>query len=338
MENKLKELIDSSGNILITSHVSPDPDSICSILLLGLTLEANFPDKKINMVCEEMVDNLNFLPGYEKIKSQPLAESVDAKDLIILVDAMNFARCTRGDASTISQKVKDGNIAVVIIDHHEAVEVEENKLYINDKYPAAAEQVYKTCFKDLGLKKPDGYAEITMAGLYSDTGSFTFLNDNFKETLGLVSELLDASVKIEDIKTKLYQYSESQIKVVAELANNISHDDSYTYSYLSDDFVADWLASGKDLPTMHTATKIFIDNFIRNIDGRLWGFIFYKNPHLGPNIYSVSFRSVGGHPNVSALAAKISGGGHKGAAGARVEANSLQEAKQKIQKVISDTI
>jgi phosphoesterase RecJ-like protein len=335
MENKLKKLIENSNNILVTSHVSPDPDSICSILLLGLTLEINFPDKKISMVSEELANNLNFLPGIEKIKSQALAEVVENKDLIIIVDAMNFTRCTRGDYKEIGQSVKEKNIPIVIIDHHEAVEVVDNILYINDKYPAAVEQVHKTCFKDLGLKKPDKYAEITMAGLYSDTGSFTYLNGHYKDTLILIGELLEHGVIIETIKNKLYQYTKGQMKVVAELANNIEVSEDYTYTYLSDDFVDTWVASAKDLSEMHTATKIFIDNFIRNIEGRLWGFLIYKDSRIGNNMYSISFRSVGGQPDVMSIAVKLNGGGHKAASGAKVDADNIKEAILKTKNVIA---
>jgi phosphoesterase RecJ-like protein len=334
----LKVLIEKSENILISSHVSPDPDSISSILLLGLTLDVNFPDKQINMVSEELPDNLNFLPGFEKIKSQPLTEAIMGKDLIIIVDAMNFGRCTRADAKAISQNVKNSTIPIVIIDHHEQVDVEDNAAYINESYPAAVEQVYKTCFEDLKLNKPDGYADITMAGLYSDTGGFTYLNGHYKETLGLIGDLLDAGTTIEGIKNKLYQYTQMQMGVVAELAKNTNHHNNYSYTYLSDNFVNDWEESKKPLQQMHTATKIFTDNFIRNIEGRQWGFIVYKDSRLGVNTYSISFRSVGGNPNVSAIASKLQGGGHKAASGARVEAQNLDEAIQKVHKTIAESI
>jgi phosphoesterase RecJ-like protein len=86
--SKLKELLESSGKILITSHISPDPDSVSSMLLLGTTLELNYPDKQINIVSEELPDDLEFLSGYSKIRKQPLIEAIEETDLIIMVDAM----------------------------------------------------------------------------------------------------------------------------------------------------------------------------------------------------------------------------------------------------------
>jgi phosphoesterase RecJ-like protein len=333
---KLKDLINGSDNILITSHVSPDPDSICSILLLGLTLKTNYPDKKISMVSEEPANSLKFLPGYNKIKIQHLADAIEGQDLIIVVDAMNFRRCTRGNHQAISQKIKDNNIKLAIIDHHEPVDVEDNAVYINEVYPAAVEQVYNTLLGKLNLKKPVGFAEVTLTGLYSDTGGFTYLNGHYKETLALIGELMDEGIKIEDLKSRLYQYSEPQMEVLSEMLKNISHQDDYTYTYITDAFIDSWSNSGKPLEELHTATKIFTDNFIRNIEGRLWGFIVYQDSRLGENIYSISLRSVGGKPNVADIAVKLNGGGHKAAAGARVQAKSVEEAVQKIQNVISE--
>jgi phosphoesterase RecJ-like protein len=338
MEEKLRQLINQSSKILIISHVSPDPDSISSTLLLGLTLESNFPDKQIIMNSEELPDNLSFLPGFKNIQNKKLEDAINDIGLIIIVDAMNFGRCTRGDHQALSQKVKEENITVAIIDHHEAVGVEDNAAYINQGYPAAVEQAYETLFNQLGLKKPAGYAEITMAGLYADTGGFTYLNGRYKETLTLIGELLDAGTKIEDIKNKLYQYSKRQLKVVAELATNTSHKDDYTYTFLSDEFVKDWANSGQPLTSMHTATKIFTDNFIRNIEGRKWGFIIYRDYRLGENIYSISLRSVGGTPDVTTIAVKMDGGGHKAASGARIQASNINEAIEKVHKIISETI
>jgi phosphoesterase RecJ-like protein len=333
---KLKDLITKSHRVLITSHVSPDPDSICSILLLGTTLKTNYPDKIITMFSEEPADSLSYLHGAKDIESGSLMNYVvdNQPDLIIIVDAMNFVRCSRNDAEKISQHVKDKNIPLVIIDHHEPVGVEQNEIYINDVYPAAVQQVYETCFIELQLRKPQGFDETTMTGLYSDTGGFAFLNDQYQKTLELVKELLDAGVRIEKIKNKLQTYTQKQMKVLAELASNVSHEDDYNYTYLSDAFVDKWINDDNNLQELFNATKIFQDSFIRNIGGRTWGFMVYKNVQLGDNCYSVSLRSVGGTPDVSSIATKMDGGGHKGASGARVKAANVEEAIKKVQAAI----
>lgn len=324
--NRLKELIENSPKILITSHVSPDPDSICSILLLGTTLEANYPDKQIIMHSEELPENIDFLPGYHKIKKQPLVEAIDEVELIIIVDAMNFARCSRKDFEQISQTVKEKNIPVAIIDHHEPVDIEENAVYINQGYPAAVEQVYEVCFKALACKKPEGWAEITMVGLYSDTAGFTYLNDNFQDTLDLASELISVGMRVEYIKNKLNQYKLEDIKAIGEVLANTKVENGYTYSYIGDEFMREWLESGKSEAALQIGIKFFTDQFARNVEGNKWGFAVYKDLLAGDGVYSVSFRSLNGVKDVAGLARKFNGGGHKGAAGAKLQASSVEEA------------
>jgi nanoRNase/pAp phosphatase (c-di-AMP/oligoRNAs hydrolase) len=52
-------------------------------------------------------------------------------------------------------------------------------------------------------------------------------------------------------------------------------------------------------------------------------------------MYSISFRSVGGQPDVMSIATKLNGGGHKAASGAKVDAENIKEAIQKTKKVIA---
>jgi phosphoesterase RecJ-like protein len=333
--SKLKELLESSGKILITSHISPDPDSVSSMLLLGTTLELNYPDKQINIVSEELPDDLEFLSGYSKIRKQPLIEAIEETDLIIMVDAMHFGRCTRADSIALSNKAKEKNVPLVIIDHHQPDDVEQNAVYINQGFPAAVQEIYDVCFKQLNLQQPEGAAETTMAGLYSDTGGFVYLNESYKKTLELISELLDSGVKIEAVRNKLNQYSEDQMRVVGELAKNLTHGENYSYSFIEDTFVQEWQANAKEPRNLNIGSKIFLNNFIRNIDGRQWGFIVFHDPLLGDDGYSVSLRTEAGKIDVSLIAQKLNGGGHKAASGGKVHAASVEEAIVKIKEAFS---
>src|SRR3972149_11869641 len=100
MINQFKSLIKNSQKILITSHISPDPDSVCSTLLLAQALQSNFSDKEVVINLEELPEGLEFLKGFERIHNKPLDESLRSfrPDLFIILDANSFARCTRPDA------------------------------------------------------------------------------------------------------------------------------------------------------------------------------------------------------------------------------------------------
>jgi nanoRNase/pAp phosphatase (c-di-AMP/oligoRNAs hydrolase) len=56
-----------------------------------------------------------------------------------------------------------------------------------------------------------------------------------------------------------------------------------------------------------------------------------------PGLYGVSLRSVNGTKDVSKIANQLGGGGHKGASGARFEAEDIDAALEKVKQVI-DTL
>ena len=142
---KFRKLLNSSRKILITSHISPDPDAVCSVLLLGTTLQLNFPDKKIAMVLEEKpARDLSFLNGYKKIEFNNVL-SITKKlrpELIIIVDAMNYERVSRSEGAKMRKLIqKDLDAGLMIIDHHTEVGLEPSDLYINNHLPATVQEI-----------------------------------------------------------------------------------------------------------------------------------------------------------------------------------------------------
>jgi phosphoesterase RecJ-like protein len=339
MIDKLKELIEAAERILITSHTSPDPDAIASVLLLGSTLESNFPDKKIVMVLEEKPDGLSFLKGYERIRFDPLVAAIEElkPNLFIIVDANSFDRCSRKDGAKIRQYIVENKVRTAILDHHEPEGQDKAEVYINSGNPACAQEVYDLCFNELKFNKPEGYAQTTMLGLYADTGGFAYKNSRHSATFSLADELIGAGANIEEIKNALYQYTDDDLSVLSELISNVSDGGDYTFSYIRDEFVDGWQAAGKTGAELHRGTETFVNDFIRNINGRKWGFITYRNILDGDNTYSVSLRSVGDAKDVSRVANKLDGGGHKPSAGGKVQAENVQEALNKIKAVITRT-
>ena len=337
MEEEFKRLIEESERILITSHISPDPDALSSLLLLGSTLSANFPDKDIKLVLEEKPEDLNFMPGYENVEYMPVADSLGSyrPDLFILLDGNNYERCSRHDGQKIREYINQNQVKTVVIDHHQPEGKDTVDVFINNDSPATVQDVYDLCYKALNLKKTDAAAQLTMTGFYADTGGFVYVKAGAQKNLfSFAEELVSAGADIERVKNQLESYTEADMKVLSQLAGNTAHRDSYTYSFLSDEFIEDWLRGGHSPQQLQRPTNSFLNNYIRNIEGRRWGFIIYKNVLQGEDCYSVSFRSQAGVPDVSAIAAKLGGGGHKPAAGAKFESSSLQEAIQTANKAI----
>ncbi|HVX58376.1 MAG TPA: DHH family phosphoesterase [Candidatus Saccharimonadales bacterium] len=336
MINELENLIDESQKILITAHIGPDADSLCSSLLLASTLRENYAAKDIVVCMDEDYSPLAFLKDYSSIRFAPLADSV-AKyqpDLLIILDANNIARCTR-DPEPARNLVKEAGIKLLVIDHHEPVDIEVDALYINQKSPAVTQDVYEICFKRLSLKKPDGYAQTAMIGLYSDTGGFTYDNPRYADTFKMATELMNDGANTELAANQLTQYTKDGLEVLEELIKNINQVNDYTYTYISDEFYSKWQEDDRSADAIHEGFDIFLHNFIRNIEGHSWGFTIYPDPKAKSKTYRVSLRSLQGLVDVSAIARQLGGGGHKSAAGAKIECDSVEEALTKVKAAIN---
>ena len=123
--------------------------------------------------------------------------------------------------------------------------------------------------------------------------------------------------------------------VFARLAENISHIDNCTYTFVDDKFSDQWQAEGRSIDDYKSGCEIFVNDFVRNINGRPWGFVVSRDFLAPSKTYSVSFRSIGGSIDVSKIARQLGGGGHKGASGAKIECQSAEEAINKVKSAIS---
>ncbi len=326
----LQKLLQNSHRILITSHLGADPDAVCSGLLLKNTLAENYTNKKINVVLEEVSYGLGFIEGFNSIKISPLVNAVKGfkPDLLIIVDANNITRCTR-DPESVSKVLSDVKLA--IIDHHEPVDKDESDVYINQNSPAVTQDIYDLCFNQLKLKKPNGFAELAMIGIYSDTGGFKYLSGDHKLTLKIVSELVDAGVNIEKVSNNLSKISSDAIEILAILIKNMSRYKDFSYTYLEDKVV-----DSVNFQAVKQAADTFMHNYLRNVDKRQSGFLVYKDANGSEGDYKVSFRSTPGEIDVASIAKKLGGGGHKPAAGAQLKAKDIDHALSQVKSAISE--
>jgi len=332
---ELKNLIENSNRILITSHISPDPDAVCATLLMGTTLRLNFPDKSVQMVLEEEPNrDLSFLTGFGDLRFEDvLAVAQDFKpDLFIIVDAMNFQRVSRSEGVELKKLIAEELQAkLAIIDHHTQVGLEQSDIYVNNQLPATAQEIYDLLFKKASLDRPEGFAQTTLLGIISDTSRFKYKNPAHRQTFEIVSELIDAGASIEMLEYRLDRYTKRQIAVFSVLAKNLTDNGrGYTYSYIGKSDI-----DQSNMEDVKAACEIFTDQFIRNIGDNYWGFIVYPEDSNGRTTYSVSLRSVNDVQDVSEIAGKLGGGGHKAAAGAKgIEAINVMQAIEKIKRAV----
>lgn len=340
MTDQFKKLVEEAKRILITSHISPDPDAICSVLLLGRALALNFPDKQIKMVLEESSSqDVSFLADFNQIEQVSLKDTVESfkPDLFISVDAAGMQRLSRNDGQTLSDLIYNQlKSKVAVIDHHQMDDSVKTDVYIKSERPATTQEIYEILFEKWNLKKPENYAEAALLGIVRDTGRFKYDNPSHRQTFRIVSDLIDAGASIEKLEYRLDRYSLDELLVLSNLLHNsVVERTGYSYSFIDDEFSKQWQAQGKSTGAYKAATDVFSSLFLRNIEDAFWGFIVYPELQAADRSYSVSFRAVSGGIDVARIAARLEGGGHKQAAGAKnIVADSVQEAVNKVEQTI----
>jgi len=331
---KLEQLVNAAGKIFITSHIGPDGDSVCSSLLLLNILRLNFQNKEVSVVIEEQPYGLNFLEGIEDIKIENLLDSLHdiQPDLIIVLDANTISRVTR-QPDAVRSYISENNPTLIIIDHHEPVGIEDNQLYINNMSPAVTLDIYEIFIKKLRLKKPGGYAQAAINGIYTDTGGFVNRNLNYKKTFEVLPDLVDDGANIELVANEINRINDKGLDIFKVFINNLKLADDHVYTFLDDSVLNDGEPS--TVEAVKQASDLIRTAFLRNIGNRKWGYIVYRDMLADKRTYSVSFRSVSGVKDVSQIASKLKGGGHKPAAGAKIEAGSVNEALKMINEAIA---
>lgn len=338
MKNKeFFKLIKKSKIISILTHTSPDQDAVASGLLTLQFIKNNFSNRDVVFNIEGGIPtDYKFLSGSENISKETTLNFLKQKkpNLLIIVDANNFKKISKTDESKIKELIEKSPIKLAIIDHHPENYKDASDVYINNKSSSTSEEIYRIFTKNFGFKTSKEIAEIAIFGIIADTNRFLYTNKNHKETFKIVSELLDQGVTIEDLWNKIYVLQKNHAIVIAELLKNIQSQEDYNYSYISDDFVKNFSIKSEDWESFSDAFYIFIDQYIRYINGNTWGFAIIPDFSNDQGEYRGAFRASSGTVDTSVFARELGGGGHKSASGFSVTAKNYKEALEKIKEII----
>ena len=338
---KFKTSINKAESVVITGHLYPDYDAVCSALLLARTLQHNYPEKNVHVVFEDRPRDGVISKESDEITIMPLLNSLHrySADCLILTDTGYLNKATRGDREELLSHIAQKNIETLVIDHHEGISEEGLTAHIQDPaIPAATQLVYQVCFQGLSLSRPHTIDQITMLGIVDDSGLFTYPYD-YSDTFKIVEELTKNGASIEQASLTMNQLTIDQMTVIAELAGNMKVKSEYAYSYVSDDFMEKKLPARCDISDFKVACTMFVNKYVKAIEGVEWGFIVYPGSLKSPREYRASFRS---HANAKMDIRLITSnlganGGHEHASGASMSAASMSSALLQVKKAISKT-
>lgn len=315
MNNTFKQISDTikkAKNIAIFTHINPDFDAFGSALALY------FACKKMNKSVS-FISKANLTEKQEVfIDKSWINEICNESDFDLFISTDTPSKNRLGDYGYLFES----NNETIVIDHHQNVDLVGKYNFINTSFSSCSEIVFKI-IKALKINIDQQIASLLYLGLSADTGSFMNTNTNscsFKTAyelsklgadLAFINQYQYRSFSIKEIEIRKYLYE--NYKILGECA------------YILVD-----LAALKKMACSKADCDFYSSELISIKEAKYSFSIIESNK----NFYEISMRAKSGY-NVRDIANELGGGGHIGAAGAKVEAESIEAVKDKILQLIN---
>jgi phosphoesterase RecJ-like protein len=306
MLSQVVQLIEQNQRFMITSHIRPDGDGLGSGLALYWMIRSL--GKDADVILRDRVP-----PGYTVLPGSDLVMVRD--DVTESYDAAFIIECSDVDRPGLPSLK---NQLVVNIDHHSTTMPFGDVNWIDPTAAAVGEMIYNLS-KALGIEVTKEIAECIYTALLTDTGSFHFSNTT-ERTLKIASELVRRGVEPARISQALfYSYSFSKIKLLGLVLSRIQRDESGRIA---------WIMMDREIMYEADACEEDADGIVNHAlsVGEVEAVAFFKE--LSPDVYRVSLRSKGKN-NVAKVAEMFGGGGHRNAAGCRIEGD-FKEVRRRV--------
>jgi len=321
MKNDLVELISKkiiqSQRIVITSHLRPDGDSICTSLALYFIGKHLGKDMAI-INKDNTPFPFNQYPDVENIQIGQIAPQ--KFDAIILLECANVGR---------SGQLNIDNYFKINIDHHFSNDYYADINWGDPHASSVSEMAVKLC-KKLDVPITPEIASHLYCGIVSDTGSFQFSNTN-AEAFKACSELVSHGAS--PIKVSEYLFnnnSPEKIKLLGYVLSTLQMNET------GDVAVITMFKEHLDKLNLKEIETEDITTLTRSIKG-VKMVLFFKQ--MAENTFRVSLRSKGS-ANAAEIAEYFGGGGHRHAAGFTVKGKHeelIQDIPKKVRELLIDT-
>lgn len=323
---KLKELILTPKQVVITTHRGPDGDAMGSSLAMFHFLRKL--GHKVNVITpNEYASFLHWMPGNNEVlvyegNEEESKEVVKNADLIFLMDFNHISRI-----GSLADIISNTNVSKVLIDHHQDPDMSVADLFFSDTQACSTAQLTYELIEAMSLSSylDKEIAECLYVGIMTDTGSFKYASTTAK-THDITAQLIDAGVDNARIHDLIYDNSSAnRIKLLGYCLNKklliYKENNSAIISLTAEELERFKFQNGD--------TEGFV-NYALAIKGiRFAVFIAEKD-----GIVKLSLRSKGGF-KVNEIANKyFSGGGHINASGG-VSQVSVDETIKSLEKIIT---
>ncbi len=309
-EKQIYKTIDSSLNPLLISHENPDGDTLGASLALSYHLTSK--GKKHKHFClNQPADYFSYLPHIEKIITDQSEIDLNNHDLIIAIDCGSINRTGLAENLT---KAKN-NLTIINIDHHYSNDNYGHYNLVSPTASSTSEIMYK--FFETNNVEVDKYiATALLTGILSDTMNFTNAATT-RDSLKIASELLKFGARTGQIVNNLMQNKNVfALKLWGKILSRTEIQPEYNFAYTA---IAreDFLSSAIEREDVDGLV-----NFLSSLQDV--NFILVLSEEEDDTIKG-SLRTTKENIDVAKIAQAFGGGGHKKAAGFKIEKKIMGE-------------
>ena len=304
----LKNAIDASKRVLVVSHRKPDADTLGSSCAWIHLLRSK--GKYVTAFCtDEIPGSLQHIPGVHEFTADETVFD-EPFDVIIMNDA---ASLDYAGIDKIISRVDRTRTTLVNIDHHATnPHFGDINLVIPDA--SSTTEVLTRLFRHWGETITKPMAESLMNGLVTDTDKL--MNPaTYYNSFAIASHLIQAGADLYDIIEKtLRRKSVTELRIWGLALSRLKRNQTYNSvaTYITERDLAEYDVD-------HEAIEGIVNylTLITDVD-----VIMFLRVHNDSTIKG-SLRSVKPHVDVSKLAIRFGGGGHRKAAGFTIRGTFL---------------
>ena len=290
----------SHDRFLVTTHENPDGDALGS--MLAATLALRQLDK----------DALMYLAGATPLPGEYAFMNLDelhrtlppdaASRVLLAVDCANESRL--GPDPEILQSAP---LVIDVDHHHDNTKFGDLNLIVPDA--SSTGEVLRDVFAELGVQLTPEIAEALYIALVTDTGRFQYRNTTPK-AFRLAAELIEAGADVHRVFQGVYETVQfAKLKLLARALERAR-------VYEGGRVVVSHLLRGDfaDVGAAEPYSEGIID-YLRAVEGADMAVLIREPPRADGPTRRVSLRASVDELDVSAIAHKCGGGGHRQAAG-----------------------
>lgn len=296
---QVTEKLRTGERFLLTTHEGPDGDALGSLLGLHGILTQLGKDSVMFLAEKEfpLPVEYRFMP-LQEVFHEPPADLSDRT--VVFLDCGNIERMP-------VDWLRNG-VEIVNIDHHHD-NTRFGSINLVDEQAACTAEIIFELAGELGAEITPEIATALYVGLVTDTGMFMYENTDARSH-HVAAALIEAGVNVNETYRRLYERVPSEkLKLIGRALDHVDRrlGGALSVTYVSTE---DYSATGAD----ETLTEGIID-FVRALEGTAVAAVIRDRPGGGETPRKASLRSTDGAVDVSRIARKMGGGGHRRAAG-----------------------